>query len=342
MSILKRKRAAFSLIELSVVIFIMSILVAGSLSILGASNKISKKKLTQERIQIIYNAIGNYLAKNYHLPCPAPLTNTRSDANYGVEGGTVAEINTSRECIGTGIYSSNNVTSITYGMVPVNTLGLADEIAEDGYGNRFIYVVTDKLTSPNYNDVTGGIDGFSYYTEIDTDLVQIYSAKSSSIIKQNVAFAIISHGDNKYGGYGPNSTTQNSSGGTIDEKLNLLSNISANTADFGDNTSYSGYVTLTSDDNDGFDDIIFYKTRDEIIGDFKLNFLYFCDNNDANYDDANYTPDFNYGYNGQVVYGDGVSTCDFDGAVVPAKKCGLNGTAWTDITACPALEMPEA
>lgn len=122
---------------------------------------------------------------------------------------------------------------------------------------------------------------------------------------------------------------------------NIVSGISGSKADFGNNSNYSGYVSLSYNDTDsGFDDMVFYKTRDEIINDFKLDFLYFCDSSSSNYDDIYYTPNFNYGYNGQVVYGDGSTTCDYDEFIIPAKRCGLKGTEWIDITTCPEDLIP--
>lgn len=209
MPIIQRKKTGFSLIELSVIIFVLSILVAGSLSILGGSSKINKKLITQERINRIYRAIGTYVSKNYHLPCPAPLSMTMSNSNYAFEGGDPIATSTARTCPGSGIYSSNNVSNITYGMVPVYSLGLSDEMSLDGYGNRLSYVVVDYLTSPNYNDVSALLsEGFSYYKENAAQMIQIYNKKSSKIIKDKVAFVIISHGENGYGAYGPNSTTK--------------------------------------------------------------------------------------------------------------------------------------
>ncbi len=332
------KKTGFSLIELSVVILIISIIAAGMLSISSVNLDADKKQITQKRIQAIYKALGNYVAKNYYLPCPASLELAKTDADYGAEEGDTAATNTARTCTEAGVYKSSDVGNIIYGMVPVAALGLPEDMAVDGFGTRFGYVVNNYLASPNYSNTTGGFsEGFSYYSENSAEMVQIYSAKSTSIVKQNVAFAIISHGPNKLGGYNPSSIAQNpTTGATTQEGYNIVSNIVSSAADFGKNPSYSGYITFTDSDSDsGFDDILFYKTRDEIITDFGLEFLYFCDNNDDNYSANYYSSSFNYGYQGQLVHGDGATTCDNDPSFFPAKRCGAKGTSWIEVTTCP-------
>ncbi len=335
----KKTKSGVSLIELSVVILIISILAAGAVSVSGSFLVNAKNKKTRDRMEAIYKALGSYVARNYYLPCPASMELTKSDANYGVEEGDAAATNTARLCNEAGVYKSNDVANLVYGMVPVNTLSLSDEMAEDGFGNRFGYVVTNYLASPNYSDTTGSFsEGFSYYTETESEMINIYQSQSGNVI-ENIAFAIISHGANGLGAYGPNSTTQNTTTGiSKQEGYNVISNVVTDTADFGANPSYLTLVTLTASDSDSdFDDILFFKTRDEFIDDFDLGFLYFCDNNDTNYDDANYTPDFNYGYGGQIVYGDGATGCDFDSSIIPTKECGPRGISWIDRTVCPPI-----
>ncbi len=335
----KRKKTGFSLIELSVVILIISILAAGAISVSGVFLVNAKNKQTKDKMEVIYKALGNYVAKNYYLPCPASLELDKSSSSYGDEEGDTATTNTARTCSEAGVYKSSDVGNIVYGMVPVTALGLSDDMAVDGFGTRFGYVVNNYLASPNYSNTTGGFsEGFSYYSEIGSQMIQINQATTGNVI-QKVAFAIISHGANKYGGFSPNSTTQNStSGASSEESYNYISNVVTTQADFGQNPDHASLVTFTASDNDDqFDDMVFYKTRDEIIADFNLGFLYFCDNNDTNYTDANYTANFSYAYSGQIVHGDGATTCDNDATMFPSKECGPRGLAWIDKTTCPPV-----
>ena len=63
-----RAKKAYSLLELSVVITIMSILMMGVASIVNNSMKKAQKNETQERMQIIYNAMGKFLLRQARFP----------------------------------------------------------------------------------------------------------------------------------------------------------------------------------------------------------------------------------------------------------------------------------
>jgi prepilin-type N-terminal cleavage/methylation domain-containing protein len=338
MSVAKSK-TAFSLIELSIVILIISILAAGAISVSGIFLVGSKNKLTQQRIETIYKAIGIYLAKEHRLPCPAPINLSKSSLGYGVESGSVPVTNVFRDCDSvSGVYNSNLVNSkVVYGMVPVNSLGLSDQMAEDGFGSKFSYIVHESLTIPNYSDSSGGSDGFSYYDDESNlaETITIYQLPSTNTITK-IVFAIISHGQNKLGSFNANSTIQNSTSGIdTQESYSALSNISdigpGSSATFGNNIANNDRVTFTSinSSSDSFDDVLFYKSRDEIISDFKLDYLYFCDSSDDGYE-VNY----NNAYNGQIVYRS--TSCSTPNAsITPSKECTSLGSVWTDVVTCP-------
>ena len=62
-----KTKTAYSLVELSVVITIMSILMMGVASIVSASMKNAQKNETQEKMQIIYNSMGKFLLRNHEV-----------------------------------------------------------------------------------------------------------------------------------------------------------------------------------------------------------------------------------------------------------------------------------
>ena len=68
-----KKNKAFSLIELSIVLLIISILASSALSISTNSIINNKIKVTNDRINQLYKAIGNFLVINGRIPCPASL-----------------------------------------------------------------------------------------------------------------------------------------------------------------------------------------------------------------------------------------------------------------------------
>jgi prepilin-type N-terminal cleavage/methylation domain-containing protein len=329
----KVKKTAFSLIELSVVILIISILAAGTISMSTVAITNAKNKVTRERLDAIYKAMGTFLAKNYHLPCPASLKLTKASSTYG-------ETLDSNDCSsGDGVYSSVTDSMIVYGAVPVAALNLPDEMAEDGFGTKISYIMHSGFALQNYPTVLDETIGFSYYN-IDssaTDLIKVYQLPSTNRI-DNVAFVLLSHGANKYGGFNANSSSQNSTAGANTHEIyNALSSITDNgsptidTAAYGVNPSFVGDVTFTATNSssDVFDDIILFKTRDDIIRELNLGFLAACTQ-----DTPNAVDDFPNAYAGQISYR--TTACPSPNAdITPSMLCGAYAGTWVAIETCP-------
>jgi len=264
---LKAKKA-YSLVELSVVITIMSILMMGVASIVSNSMKKAQKNETQEKIQIIYNAMGKFLLSNKRLPCPARLNLAESSAGYG---------NAADACVAVpgGIFTDNN-NNFFVGAVPTTALALPSDMAKDEFGNKITYIVSKNATiataletakSPAIfplNDT--GFGATSYTTQMLTVLE--YSNRS---ITTNAILALISHGNNKNCAYPANSTSANSACPINDEITNSRDKYT-NTP----NTSI-----IYSSTNPNFDDIVLFKTKNQIASDFNAHHLVLCsaDNN---------------------------------------------------------------
>lgn len=69
----KNNKTAYSLLELSIVILIISILISGVLTMSVGTTNNAKNKATNDKILEIYKALGNFLLTNKRLPCPASL-----------------------------------------------------------------------------------------------------------------------------------------------------------------------------------------------------------------------------------------------------------------------------
>jgi len=240
------KKKAFTLLELSLVILIISILVVGSMSASISTINKAKYKTTHERLDAIYKAMGNYLITNKALPCPAIITVLDTDALYGLEGATAGI------CIGSLTGSGNAV----YGLVPIQSLGLPAEMARDGFGTKFTYVI-----NKNFTDLTNTV--FVGTDASDIDITQLVSGGSQPITTEAV-FVIISHGQNKLGGYNSNSATANTASSDASE---LENSAIATNDDF----------VAKSINSEDFDDVLFYKTRNQIIIDFDALELIQCD-----------------------------------------------------------------
>ncbi len=314
------RKSAFSLIEMSVVLVIIAIIISGMLTISTVAITNEKAKVTKDRIDEIYKALGRFMLKNYRLPCPASLISTKNTAGYG------AELGAQGVCGGSGVYTSATLASAPiYGAVPVNALGLADEFAEDAFGSKFAYVVYKYHTLAEYPAATS-VGGFSYQdVNVSTMMPNVISMPSAAATYS--AFVIISFGANKYGAFNANSATQNSgSGASTYELQNMLANISGSVADFGVNSSNLSKVTFTIADTDsaGFDDIVFFKKREDMIADFDSMFLKPCFSPGAGYADA---------YYGKSQYR--ATACPMpNDNIIPSVECAAFGTSVTK-QSCP-------
>jgi hypothetical protein len=300
---------AFSLIELSIIVLLIS-LIASFLLYAKSSNKINEKTaITNKKLEVIYKAMGIYLAKNAKLPCPAAINLKESESTYGTA---------SANCYGTpssgaGYWQNSSHEFLYIGMVPVKTLGLPIEYSYDGFETKFSYTIINGFTNDEFfgqnvaksDSVNPSCSNcYSTYTD-DVTLGNGYRifindrkkdssgvAVNSSLTNEAI-FVITSHGSNKNGGWNRNSTTKNSTPSSDEEEWNSITTIdspSDGKAAFyphtGSGTLDHPYVTFSNID-ENFDDVIFYKTRNQMIHDFKLYHLLPCTNN--------YTKEITYG-----------------------------------------------
>ena len=263
----KNRKKAFSLIELSIVIVIVSILITGALSVSVNSINNSKSKLTRDRLTEIYKALGNYMVTNKKLPCPAPIIDTKSrTATYGTATSTTLCANTA------GVSQSANSTNLVRGMVPIKTLGLPLDMAEDGFGNKFEYIVDKNYTLASAGtSPSSGVGDFGtsstanilIYEKAGSSAVQLTTTSGTDVANNNTAavFALISVGGNKAGAYGYDSTSRTALPNDTEEASNLPTSTS-------DDTTYSNTLYVSSGNSDVFDDVIFYKTRNSFVADY--------------------------------------------------------------------------
>lgn len=314
------QKRAYTLIELSIVIIVIATLLTGGL--MASVNFINNSKISSnnKKIDTIYKALENYLIVNKKLPCPAPITDTKNSTSYG-DDNSVAGV-----CASSGVYSSTTATNLVYGMIPVKDLKLPEDIAEDAYGNKFGYIVHKHYTiesSAPYSDST------SFGTTADSTLITIKEINGSAD-KTNVTnaiFAIISYGQNKYGAFNANSSTQNSVSADTYEAFNDVTPVSSNTANF------NGTLYSSSAVSENFDDLIFYKTRNALIADSKAFNAIPCKSNALNNNDVTYgttTMQWPAARYGEIVAANspnsGLCPAGYNKTIAkPTKKCGAFG-----------------
>ena len=319
----KNHKKAFSLIELSIVILIVSILISGSLTLSKTSITNNKTKITKERMDAVYRAITTFVAINKRLPCPAALTVVKGVALYGEEAATPGTC--------TGLFTSTNAPNLVYGMVPTAALGLSPDMAEDGFGTKISFVVDSRFTSrADGSTHNGGFEGTKGTLAVDKaidslNIITVQGPSGTDLTTYSV-LALISHGNNKHKGFNATSTAQNTTSGTADENSNGCDETygSCGVAVAGYNANFIAYSTTA-----GFDDIVLFKTKQQIVRDAGLEFIA-CSKDEAEYDQGlpwRYT--FSNGANHEIkVY----SSCGGTGGLERiAKTCGQFGV-WGNYT----------
>lgn len=137
----------FTIIELAIVIAIIAVVFSTIIFATQARMDASRIYTTKSRMQIISDAIDTYARVYGHIPCPADPSVPTTDPNYG--WGTGTNTGTCSKAIAIG---GSGHSRIVRGMIPVKMLlpELDPQIAVDGWGNRFTYVVTEMYTQVQY------------------------------------------------------------------------------------------------------------------------------------------------------------------------------------------------
>jgi prepilin-type N-terminal cleavage/methylation domain-containing protein len=128
----RRPRArfsGFSLIELAMVLFIISLLMGYFLSTGNVFMEIGKRKDTETRLKAIEAALAGYVAINGRLPCPADGSLTSANASNGKENGD----------------STGCTDNQQNGVVPWIPLGLSEADVVDSWFRRITYRVGNGL-----------------------------------------------------------------------------------------------------------------------------------------------------------------------------------------------------
>lgn len=158
MHVVHHKMSGFSLIEAVLSIMIMGIMFAAILAFLKPLQQNEPLYATKERFARIEYALETYIQANGELPCPASLTSDPQSLAYGVATDcTVAPA--------AGVFTANDgrvtpeqTENIRIGAIPFRSLNLSAQYGVDGWGNRFIYAVTERLTQDDlFDNNHGGI-----------------------------------------------------------------------------------------------------------------------------------------------------------------------------------------
>ncbi|MFZ9181488.1 MAG: type II secretion system protein [Rickettsiales bacterium] len=297
------KKSAYTLLELSIVIAIMAVMMTGAIGISVSTFNNTKKIATEMKLRQLYNAVGKFLLINKRMPCPARLNLTINDNGYGEEVGNGSG------CSGfTGVYQGANSNHF-YGMIPMKSLGLPLEFSRDEYGSKISYIIDDRFTRsfqdvPNFSNPSFGTVG-NYGVAFN---IKEKPPSSGKLDSAGAIMIIMSHGKNKFGAFNDNSTTQNTAPTDLDELSNSYS------ANFDNNFIFK------SPNSEIFDDIMIYKTRNQLVEEFNAFYLIACSDAGTIFGNKN-------AYYGQNLFG----TCT--NGIVPEIYCDKFGN-WHLINGC--------
>jgi len=319
---------AFTLIEMSIVLIIISILFVGTFSSEFIVNSI-RTSLSKDKLNVVYNLIGGFLKNNKRLPCPASLNITTSDINFGKEIRNPLD----NKCFGSGIYASNNsgLSNIVVGAVPVKDLGISNDFAYDAFGNLVLYFVDQRFT---YNFITNisedlslSIPSFGTANYRDIMTIKSRNLTGEVLINPDVIMILASYGSNGLGAFNQNGVQNPRSANSeeLDNDVTEFDNTNG-IASFN-RTFYSGH-----ENSDVFDDIILFKTRNDFVENFNMMNIIPCKGNDLI--DVAFTKTSLY--YGQVI--EATTQCQVNAeGVKRTKKCDVFGR-WVDLVKnCPGI-----
>lgn len=220
------RTAGFTLIEMSIVMAIMGLILAGAATVMNGRVNAEQKNLSSQRLQAASDGLAAYYVANNRLPCPADGSLASDDANYGR-----AQPETSGACDTVAVTSGEAV-------LPWRTLGLREPESLDGWDQRLRYFVSADLT-------TAGSSLPGTLVLRDGDVSNPTSVELSS----DAAYVVLSSGDNGLGGWLRSGAQKTVVGISTDEQLNV------------DGTSVFIDRRFSSITGDEFDDMIVWQPK---------------------------------------------------------------------------------
>ena len=140
-----RAGAGFTLIEIAVVIVVLSLLLAMIAGIATAMLGQQRREATRQRLAGVETAIALFVSQNKRLPCPADGRISGTTSGAGIE----ARNGTTEVCQVGGAANTQ-----THGVIPWQSLGIAEQDVTDGWGNRLTYRVAPELVRNSAMDLT--------------------------------------------------------------------------------------------------------------------------------------------------------------------------------------------
>jgi prepilin-type N-terminal cleavage/methylation domain-containing protein len=191
-----RPAHGFSLIEMAVVLFVITLLIGSLLVPLSTQVEQRQVSETEKALAEIREALLGFAVANGYLPCPDTGTNGLENINAG-----------------TGFCNTITV-NVACGRLPHATLGVANS---DVWGNRFTYCINEQFARRAPAAL------FSLSTA-GTDVNICANQACGTPISTSAVLAVVSHGRNGFGAINLASGAQNPAAPHVDEQENYDNN----------------------------------------------------------------------------------------------------------------------
>lgn len=201
-------RAAFTMVEMAVVIGVIALITAMSVSMGVDVLETYRRTATQNRMDEIEKALLKFRELNDRLPCPGNPTLATTSTNYGLEAsnpGSCIDDDADNEDadFDAGYFTTTAPTGVPSGSVPVKTLGLPVDYMYDAWGRKFQYEVVVDMTYPGSFSIS---DPASVCVDNGIRVYQETYPTNTDTITAGAVYALNSFGKNGIGGYGRDGT----------------------------------------------------------------------------------------------------------------------------------------
>lgn len=264
------KQKGFSLIELALVLLIVGILSVGGVGLLSGLTKRKQYSDTRTSLELVNVALVNFVSRAGRLPCPAD-----GSTSAGTEVRTAA----------------GACTAQLTGVVPWLTLGVSEADILDGWSSRITYRVAPELALDDAMNLSacdpagtaaasGGQPSQSCRSNcnkannctpdsavlIGKGLTVRNAAgvvQANPVASTGAGFVLISHGENRHGGYSNNILQAGSPSAGASELVNANNQPLA-----------ASYVSDEFNANTApvyFDDLVFYRSVQWVVVQARLD-----------------------------------------------------------------------
>lgn len=252
----------FTLVEMALVLLIVGLLAAVFLPATNTLLDNNRRKETRAKLEALEQAMVRFVMVNRRLPCPADGDLPLGDANQGLElaaGGACTAL------------------ALTNGVVPWRSLGVAQNDAMDGWSTMISFRVwggagvassltlADGMNMQALDPTSAGVvstwlatRGFRMCNAVAC-AVSSPAELTSKTNGNGVAYVLVSHGANRFGGFTADGIYLGTSSGALPGPLE---NINRNTLALRSATPVDFYIDTEFAENPAayYDDIVLRPT----------------------------------------------------------------------------------